>query len=508
MALKKIQPLDRLQELAQQARKDGRRIVLCHGTFDLLHIGHIRHFERARENGDLLFVTLTADRFVMKGPGRPVFTETLRAEMIAALDLVDWVGIVDEPSAISAIRAIQPAVYVKGSDYKNSGDDVTGKIVHEKAALQEGGGVIVFTDDIVFSSSSLLNRHFGLMDDELQQQLASYRNKGGITHFGKLFSKVRDLKILLIGEAIIDQYDYVDILGKSAKESIIATQFVESEYFAGGVIAAANHVASLCNEVRVLTCLGARDDYNHVVTGHLRDNVTLHNIPLPNAPTVRKQRFIDRSYLRKMYEVYYMDDAPLASEQETALLDGLVEHMAWADVVIVTDFGHGMLSPRAVEVITSKAKFLAVNTQTNSANRGFNLVSKYPRADYVCIDEPELRQATHEKHIAIPALMRGHFGSLIDCPDVVITQGRRGCSAFRNGKEVARLPAFTNKIVDTVGAGDAFFAITSPFAAIGADLDDISLIGNAAGALKVNIVGHRKSVDLIDLMKFLETVLK
>src|SRR5215469_2679424 len=122
----KIRPLEELAVVSQRLRQSGKKVVHAHGTFDLLHIGHLRHLEAARELGDVLIVTVTGDRFVNKGPGRPVFPEDLRAEMLASLALVDWVAINQEPDAVNALGLIRPDVYVKGQDYQNPEGDVTG----------------------------------------------------------------------------------------------------------------------------------------------------------------------------------------------------------------------------------------------------------------------------------------------------------------------------------------------------------------------------------------------
>src|ERR1700761_5489971 len=95
---------------ARKLRQKGKTVVQCHGTFDLLHLGHVRHLEAARALGDVLIVTLTADRFVNKGPGRPVFAETLRAEMLAAIEFVNYVGIAEAPDAVGAIESIRPNI--------------------------------------------------------------------------------------------------------------------------------------------------------------------------------------------------------------------------------------------------------------------------------------------------------------------------------------------------------------------------------------------------------------
>jgi len=122
----KVRTVDEIAAIVQQLARAGKTVVQAHGTFDLLHLGHVRHLEAARKHGDVLVVTLTADRFVNKGPGRPVFTEILRAEMLATLQYVDWVAINESPDAVSAIACIKPHIYIKGQDYQNNNNNASG----------------------------------------------------------------------------------------------------------------------------------------------------------------------------------------------------------------------------------------------------------------------------------------------------------------------------------------------------------------------------------------------
>ena len=162
----KIKSLDILEDESKQFVKEGKSVVLCHGTFDLIHTGHIRHLQEAKRQGDILFVTITADKYVNKGPDRPVFSEILRAENLSALSCVDYVGIIDSQTAEEPILRIKPRVYVKGNEYKNAADDVTGKITKEKQLVEKFNGEIYFTNDITFSSSNLINEHFGVFSPE------------------------------------------------------------------------------------------------------------------------------------------------------------------------------------------------------------------------------------------------------------------------------------------------------------------------------------------------------
>ena len=160
-------------------RRRGRRVVHCHGVCDLLHIGHIRHLEQAKAMGDVLVVTVTPDRYVNKGPSRPVFTEALRAEAIAALDCVDYVAINRWPIAEETIKLLRPDWYVKGSDYTESENDRTGGISKEEAAVQSVGGQIAFTDDITFSSSNLINKHLQVHPRNVSDYLARFSTGWG-----------------------------------------------------------------------------------------------------------------------------------------------------------------------------------------------------------------------------------------------------------------------------------------------------------------------------------------
>src|SRR5580700_10502892 len=130
----KIKTLEQLVQVLDGHRIAKQKIVLCHGVFDLMHIGHIRHFQEAKKSGEILIVTITPDRFVNKGPHRPVFTETLRAEAIASLEAVDYVAINKWPTAVEAIELLRPDVYAKGSDYADPSSDHTGGITLEQNA--------------------------------------------------------------------------------------------------------------------------------------------------------------------------------------------------------------------------------------------------------------------------------------------------------------------------------------------------------------------------------------
>jgi rfaE bifunctional protein nucleotidyltransferase chain/domain len=446
------------------------RIVLCHGVFDLLHAGHIKHLKAAKQEGSILVVTVTSDRWVNKGPDRPVFPDHLRAEMLAELECVDGVAISDYPNAMDAIDTIKPDVYVKGGEYRETLLD------GERGMTECHGGRVHFTDEITYSSSTLLNQHFNIYEPELKTYLDKVRGQDMLAKAIDAVKCVKDMKVLIVGEVIIDEYQYVEPLNKSGKESLVATLFKSSEVFEGGSAAAAKHVGGFCKQVDTIGDVKGRE------------------IP-------RKVRMIDgSSSMKKLSETYYMDDTPLSPTDRTGLNDLILQHIAEYDVVIVTDFGHGLIDQSTVKILQENVKFLAVNTQANAGNYGFNLITKYPRADYVCLDWREARLAACDNTSPMKDIVKK---GLIDCPNTIVTMGKEGCLV-----EGKLLPALTNTVVDTVGSGDAFFAVTAPLVAAGVPMDVVGFIGNAVGALKAGIVGHRSSVEKAALIKFMEALLK
>jgi sugar/nucleoside kinase (ribokinase family) len=212
--------------------------------------------------------------------------------------------------------------------------------------------------------------------------------------------------------------------------------------------------------------------------------------------------------VRKLFEVYQIEDSPLSARDEDRLCSMFRDAVTAADVVIVNDFGHGMIGDKLVRMIADKAPFLAINAQTNSANMGFNLISRYPRADLICIDALEARLATKDRTGELTRIINDTLPSMVDCDRFLVTNGRHGSLTYERGNIVHSIPAFPSKVVDTMGAGDAVLAVAAPLVAAGAPLDLVGFIGNVVGAQKVAIVGHQRSIDRVTVLKALTALLK
>ncbi len=506
MSVTKIKEPAELENICHNLRIQGKKITHAHGVFDLFHIGHKKHLEIGKKKGDVLIVTITADQFVHKGPGRPIFPQDIRAEMLAALEIVDYVAISPKPSAEYIIECIKPDFYIKGNDYSNEVDDITGKIKSEKEVVYKNGGEVFITNEMTFSSSSLSNKYMNIYPEEAQKYLESIRKNIKFSQIKSNIEKLKNLKCLIIGETILDEYIYVEPLGKPSKENIISTRLADKEIFCGGVISTGNLLGNLCSDTTILTVLGNLSNDENFIRSVLQPSIKLLPFFRAKGNTIKKSRLVDASYTRKLFEFSDIYDLPLSAEEELPIYEWLKKNISSFDLVMVNDFGHGLISSKKlIEVIAKYSKFLAINVQTNSANRGYNLITKYPRADLICIDEPELRLATADKYNNIPEILKV-LREKIDCSNYIITLGKKGCMVIQG--EVETIPAFCAEPLDTIGAGDAFFAVAAPYFYDTRDLFKAGFIGNAAAAMKVRSIGHRDKITNINLLKYLDCLLK
>lgn len=507
MTINKILALEEMGKCSRQLRSEGKRVVLCHGTFDLMHAGHIRYLQRAKQEGDVLFVTLTADAFVNKGPGRPVFSEQLRAENLAALACVDLVAISHAVSAVDALNVIQPSIYAKGGEYREHGNDVTGNISLEQAAVEAHGGCIFYTDEIVFSSSNLLNEHFNIFPAETKEFLQGFRSRWSNKEIQRQIGSLANMKVLVVGDAIIDQYHYSTPLGQTGKGNVFAVRYDSEEQFAGGAIAVANHIAGFAESVTLVTGLGHTDNHEQFIRGKLLANVVPRFYYFKDAPTVTKRRFVDTE-MSKLFEVYFFKEDPVLSERDGSICEWLEANTDSYDAVIIPDFGNGFITQDMISVMSVKAKFLAVNTQINSGNRGYHVIRRYPRADFVSLNEPELRLAAHNRHDSLEVVSK-QIGEEIQVKQLATTRGTKGVLMFdRVSKEFHKVPALSTKVVDRIGAGDAFLSLAGLCAAKGLNAEVSAFIGSVAAAMDVQIVCNREPIAPVALSKYVGTLLK
>ncbi|MFC1584840.1 PfkB family carbohydrate kinase [Fibrobacterota bacterium] len=506
----KIVDLENLASLCASLKNQGKTVVHCHGCFDLVHPGHIKHFEAAKRKGNILLVTITEDKFVDKGPGRPVFGEELRAETIAALESVDYVAINRAPTAIPVIEQIKPDYYVKGQEYKDFRNDVTGQIVNEKAAVEKSGGKMIFTEEMQFSSSRLINKYLAFEDKGVNEYLQGIKGKFSFCDIERRFAEIQNYEVLIVGDIILDEYQFVQPLGKSSKSANITARILDRELYAGGVLAVANHIANFAGKVTLVSTYGENSgiNYHDFIRRHLHPKIEFSCIHVKDRPTTVKRRFIDNSFKGKIFEVIEINDAPLGAEENNRLLAMLGKTLnRKIDVAVAADFGHGILDLSVIDYLCDNPCFLAISAQTNSANIGYNLLTKYSRCDYFCIDKDEARLAVHDKISDIQTIhsrLMKSTGADTGC----VTLGIEGSMVgSKESPVLTHAPVLSHEVLDTIGAGDAFFAVTSLLVKAGASIEEVAFIGNAVGAMAVKILGNKASIQKTSLLKYVKTLL-
>src|ERR1051325_1332419 len=503
----KIKDLEQLGAILENEKVGGKRVVHWHGTFDLLDAGHIQQLQAAKALGDLLVVTVVPDRSIHADHQRSDYSEAMRAETVAALQMVDYVGIGHGSSAAPMIRLLKPDVYVRDSDRTDGIYDGEADVAIEAEAVQSVGGTLQFASDLASRNSSMGKMLLTLLPDEVGAWLESFRRNHSLDDILGALASLEPLRVLVIGEVILDEYVYTEALGKSSKEPILAVRYLYQDVHAGGSIAIANHLADFCSSADLVASLGAANAREEFIRSSIKPNVRTSFITKADSPTIVKRRFVEKYQVTKMLEVYEINDEMLSEMEEEQLCAELERLLPECDVAIVADFGHGLIPPRAAKLLCKKAPFLAVNTQINAANIGFHTITKYERADYVCIHEGEMRLDARSRKADLRDLIV-KLSERMGCETITVTRGKTGTLIYNREHGFAATPALAIKVVDRLGAGDTVLAITALCAAKRLPPDVIGFIGNLVGAQAVPIVGNSRSIDKAELVRNIQSLLR
>ncbi len=504
----KLYQIKTLIKVLKNKKLKFQKIVYCHGVFDLLHIGHIKHLKKAKDLGDILVVSLTADKFVNKGPGKPVFNQSLRSEALAALDCVDYVLINEAPTAVNMIKLLKPDIYCKGKDYKNFKDDITGEIRNEVKSLKRFGGKIVFTEEITFSSSRLINRTTDFYSDNKKKILEQIRKRYKFSDIKNFIDNFKKFKILTIGEVIIDKYNFCEAIGKSGKEPILVLKELREEIFFGGVLSIAKNLSNFSDNISVLSMLGEKKDYIQGINKYLPKKVKKNFIYKKNSPTIVKKRYVDHSSGSKLFGIYNFNDEVLTNNDELNFQKKLVNLLKKNDLVIVSDYGHGLISEKSAKTICKYSKFLSLNAQVNAANIGYHNIRNYNNFNSLIINEKEIRHEMRNKITKLKILMK-NLSNEKKIDNLIVTRGGKGSIMFNRKKnKFSSSDAYATNIIDKIGAGDTMLALIALCFKSKMDDDIALLISSLAAAKSIENYGNKTSIKKINILKTLENILK
>ena len=444
--------------------------VLCHGCFDVLHTGHIFHLKEAKAFGDRLVVSITHEDFAKR---KLRFSADIRKQALESLSFVDQVVIVHSRTAEASIHQVKPHFYVKGKEYETLELDPSGDIYREKTAVESHGGRLVFTEDTIRFSATKLKHSKGPFVDISKDYNFRLQTILNFIH------RVKDLKVCVVGETIIDRWTPVNSEGVSNK-STCPTALISgaSEDQLGGAYVIARHLSRFVKNLSLIT-----PDFRDIYPAHLDEKI---NHLFYTQGHIIKERLYEPSLNTKIFEIkrYHLPE----SYQHSYDLEDY-------DLVIVADFGHDMISKQSAARFSElQNTWLAVMAQSNSSNLGFNRIDKYPKAQFYCLDTKELKLCLNLNE---PVRWQQHLqeiGKYIDFEHLMITRGPEGALHYQNGT-LNSFPALACDMVDPIGAGDAFYSLACLATYLNEPAENILLLGSLAGALNTQWLCNERSIE-------------
>lgn len=487
----------------QAARAEGRTVVQCHGCFDIVHPGHVRHLQHAARQGDILLVTITGDSLMNKGAGRPLIPQELRAENLAALDCVDWVHINPDATAEALLEALRPDVYVKGREYETNEDP---RFRAERHTVERHGGRVVFSSgDVVFSSTALV----GAMESAADPARARVRQlieQHDLTpeRLDAVIESFRGRRVCIIGETIVDTYVFCDRPDVAGESPVLSLRPLEQRSYDGGAAVIARHLAAMGAKPTLVTTL-PRTTAGEAIRQRLSAEGVDVYVVENEGPMLEKQRFLVGT--QKVMKLDLVQPITLdASRQERFI--GLAVEVAGgaggADAAIIADFGNGLLTggvlTRLVPSLRKRVPFLAGDVSGRRSSlmhlRGMDLLTP---------TEAELRDAVHDWDDSLNAAvwrLLQQSGSA----RAFVTMGADGLIAFERLAQSGvseswstrvrgeHIPALTPHAIDTLGCGDALLAAATLTLSTGMHGDDglalAALVASIAAGLHASRLGN------------------
>ncbi len=499
----KILSLPELAPLRDAARAAGKKIVQCHGCFDIVHPGHVRHLRQAKAMGDLLLVTITGDSLISKGSGRPLIPQELRAENLAALDFVDWVVIDEHPTAAELLEVTRPDLYVKGREYETNNDP---RFQAERQTVERHGGAVVFSSgDVVFSSTALI----AAMDhsvDPFHKRLSQLTRQAElqVPALNQLVASFAGKRVVVVGETILDTYVMCDRPEVAGESPIMTLRPVERRQYDGGAAIIARHLAALGARPVLVTALPDTDEGTALRHRLIAQGIEVRSITA-TANLPEKQRFLVGS--QKVMKIDLVESVPLDAAHQERLLK-LAEETARASTstqschaAIIADFGLGLLTPTLLTKLCRTLRKHA-NIMTGDVSGRRSSLRSMRSMDLLCPSESELRDAMRLYGEGLP-LVAWNLMQETRTRNTIITMGADGLIGFDRLPDPAanqdgwqsrlkgeHVPALCPLALDPLGCGDALLSTATVALASGASLLQASFLGACAAGIEVERLGN------------------
>jgi len=458
-----------------------KKVVMCHGVFDVVHPGHIRHLAFAKSKGDVLIASVTCDKHVNKGKYRPHVPEDLRAYSLSAFDMVDYVIIDRNQTPLDNIEYLKPDLFAKGFEYS---DDLPLETKQEIKILDIYGGEILFTPgDIVYSSSRLLNEHLPEIKNEKLLSLMSQSN----IDFDMLIENARGLKdfhVHVVGDTIIDTYTRTTLIGGQTKTPTFSVLYGGHDDYVGGAGVVARHLKAAGARVTFTTVIG-NDKLGELVLKEMKDHeINLNFIIDDNRPTTNKNAIIADGY--RLLKIDTIDNSPVNNK----IVDKLSSYIESTDcdAIIFSDFRHGIFTKSSIQNLAAKIKPNILKIADSQVASRWGNITEFQDFDLVTPNEREARFALADQDSNIGTLA-SEIKKRTNSENVILKLGSRGVF-FSNSTMFHSLDSFAENIKDAVGAGDALLAYSSLMLLKTKSLTQACIVGAIAAALECEYDGN------------------
>ena len=485
--------------------KKKKTIGIIHGVFDVIHVGHINYFKEAKSKVDKLIVSVTSDRYVNKGPGKPIFNLKKRIDVLSSIKYIDEIIESDYPTAIQSISKIKPDLYIKGKDYKNLDKDVGKNLLLEKKEVEKYGGKLLFTNSELHSSSALANNVFNYLNEDIKKILEKLDKNNLIEKFNLLLNNKVNKKILVIGEPILDVIRFVKPSGKSNKSNIIATQFISEEITAGGTLLPLKLLNLFCNNISLLIPIKKKNI--KIIKNYTNKKINLKTINSENN-LIKKIRYVDEYSLARLFQSNENEKESLSKIEIERVCKFLRKNKNKYDHIIFFNYGYLYESKEFRKILNKVAKKLIINIQSNSYNFGYNLADKFSKGDIVSMDEAEFRLLIKDKNKELKTLIKENLNIFKKFKILIITQGKLGAFIIFEGK-INYIPTIFKPKIDSTGSGDIFltmFSVCKIFKKF--SIIESSILSHLCAGLHANTLGNRFNLSVPILKKTLDSILK
>lgn len=485
-------------------RPREKTVIMCHGTFDIVHPGHLRHLMYAKSKADILIASLTCDAHIIKANYRPFVPEDLRAMNLAVLEVIDYVIIDRNPTPLENIAFLQPDYFAKGYEYFKDG--LHPKTQEEVKVLESYGGEVLFTPgDVVYSSSAFIEMAPPKISVE---KLITLMESEGVT-FGSLKAVLQafnGVRVHVIGDTIVDSYTHCGLIGGMAKTPTFSIKYEKQDDFSGGAAVVAKHLRHAGGEVKLSTVLGGDSLKDFVLEDLAADKVQCEPSIDHTRPTTQKNVFVVGDY--HMLKVDRVDNRPISDKIVDQLKSSLSRSRA--DAFIFSDFRHGIFSPRTIPQLTACVDGKALRAADSQvANRWGNILD-FSGFDLITPNEREARFALGDQDSVIRPLALELY-KRAQCKTLVLKLGDRGIITYRAPNDDVRsfftVDSFAGNVVDPVGAGDALLAYSTLALVVTKSAVIASILGSMAAAIACEHEGNNPVVPQ-EVLKKLDVVEK